>query len=172
MKFIKQLSVIIIISFIGEVLNRIIPLPVPASIYGLVLMFCALKFKVFPLEAVKETGTFLTGIMTLLFVPATVGFMNAFPVLKEYGILFFMIATVSTFLVMIVTGHVTQFIMRLSHKNDDGADCKTAAASGKTQSTPGNATEASVKTPASSIDAAAASSINAQADSNCSDGGK
>ena len=153
MKFIKQLSVIIIISFIGELLNRVIPLPVPASIYGLVLMFCALKFKIFPLEAVKETGSFLTGIMTLLFVPATVGFMNAFPVLKEYGILFFIIATVSTFLVMIVTGHVTQFIMRLSHKNDGDTECKTAPI-------------ASIKTPAASIDVHEAS-IKEPASSNC-----
>ena len=47
MKFLKQFTIILIVSFIGEILNHLIPLPVPASIYGLVIMFACLKFKIF-----------------------------------------------------------------------------------------------------------------------------
>lgn len=39
MKFISQFGVILALSFLGEVLHRWIPLPVPASIYGIVLLF-------------------------------------------------------------------------------------------------------------------------------------
>ena len=53
MKFVKQFAIFVTICFIGEVLHKVIPLPVPASIYGLVLMFCALKFKIMPLQEVE-----------------------------------------------------------------------------------------------------------------------
>ena len=51
-------------------LHAVLPLPVPASVYGLVLLLAALTAGVVKLEQVKETGTYLTGIFPLLFVPA------------------------------------------------------------------------------------------------------
>ena len=50
-----------------------LPLPVPASVYGLVLLLAALNFKLVKLDDVKEVGTYLTGIFPLLFVPAAAG---------------------------------------------------------------------------------------------------
>ena len=42
MKYVKQFGIIIIVSFLAEILNQVIPIPVPASIYGLVLMLAGL----------------------------------------------------------------------------------------------------------------------------------
>ena len=53
-----------------------LPLPVPASVYGLVLLLLALNFRLIKLEDVKEVGTYLTGIFPLLFVPAAAGVME------------------------------------------------------------------------------------------------
>lgn len=114
MKFVLQFAIIITVSFAGEILNHVIPLPVPASIYGLVLMFCCLKFKIFPLDSVKETSGFFNGIMPVLFVPSSVGFINALPLMKKYGIQFFLIAVITTIVVMVVTGRTSQFIIRHS----------------------------------------------------------
>ena len=63
MRFIKQLLIILGVTFAGEALHFLLPLPVPASIYGLVLMLLCLRFKVFPLRAVEETGDFLIDLM-------------------------------------------------------------------------------------------------------------
>ena len=114
MKFVLQFAIIITVSFAGEILNRVIPLPVPASIYGLVLMFCCLKFKIFPLESVKDASGFFNGIMPVLFVPSSVGFINALPLMKKYGIQFFLIAVITTIAVMVITGRTSQFIIRHS----------------------------------------------------------
>jgi len=54
----------------------VLPLPVPASVYGLVLLLLALNFRLIRLEDVKEVGVFLTGIFPLLFVPAAAGVME------------------------------------------------------------------------------------------------
>ena len=63
--------------FSGRDLPRSLPLPIPASIYGLLLLLAALRFGIVKLEQVKEVGLFLTGIFPLLFVPAAAGVMEA-----------------------------------------------------------------------------------------------
>ena len=82
MKYIVQFEIIIAISLIGELLNRIIPLPIPASIYGMVILFTALCTGLIKLSAVKETGKFLIYIMPMMFIPATVGLLESWSVMQ------------------------------------------------------------------------------------------
>lgn len=117
MNYVKQFCIILAFSFTGELLNRLLPLPVPASIYGLVLLFLALEFKLLKVDHIREVSKFLLGIMTIFFVPSSVGFINALPLMKKYGLQFTFIGIVSTIIVFAVTGRVTQFLMRLSRKN-------------------------------------------------------
>ena len=108
MKYIRQFLIILLISFIKELL----PLPVPASIYGLVLLFLALEFHIIPLEAVKETGKFLIEIMPILFVPAGVGLIESWDALRPIFVPVLAIMVISTVVVMAVSGRVTQSVMR------------------------------------------------------------
>ena len=112
LKYIKQFFIIILVSFIGEILNLLIPLPIPASIYGIVLMFLALEFKIIPIESVKETGKFLIEIMPIMFVPAAVGLIDSWVILKPSILEYAVITVVTTFVVMAVSGLVTQALMK------------------------------------------------------------
>ena len=112
MKFVNPFGIILVISLIGELLNYLIPLPIPASIYGLVLMLGCLQLHVIPLSEVKETSAFLIEIMPLMFIPAAVGLITSFDILKAHLIAYLVITVVSTFLVMVVSGHVTQLVIR------------------------------------------------------------
>ncbi len=117
MRFLKQFAIIIAISFLGEVMNRFIPLPIPASIYGLLLMFLALFFKIFPVSAVKETSAFLLEIMPLMFIAPAVAVIDNFAVLQSAWWKLLILAVVSTIAVMGISGAVTQFIIKKSGKN-------------------------------------------------------
>ncbi len=110
------------ISFIGEILNYFIPLPVPASIYGLVLMFLALKFKIFKVSSVKDAGGFLLDVMPLMFVPPVIAILDNLEVLKANWWKFLVVGVISTVLVMVVTGLVTQWIIRLENKIKNGGE--------------------------------------------------
>ena len=118
MNYVKQLCIILAFSFAGEILNRLIPLPVPASIYGLVLMFLALEFKIIKVEHIKEVSKFLLGIMSIFFVPSSVGFINALPLMKKYGIQFAIIGIASTVIVFGITGQVTQLLMKIRDRKN------------------------------------------------------
>ena len=116
MKYLKQLFIIVIVSFVGELIHFFVPLPIPASIYGLVILFLLLEFKIIKLEKVKDVSSFLLGIMPIFFVPPCVGFINAFPLMKQYGVQFIVIGIGTTILVMVSTGWVVQLIMNAKER--------------------------------------------------------
>ena len=116
MKYLKQLSILFAFTFISEILNRIIPLPIPASIYGLVFLFLCLEFKIIKIDQIKDTADFLLAILPIMFVPSSVGFIKALPLMKKYGIQFIIIGVSTTFLVMIVSGLITQLILRIKKR--------------------------------------------------------
>lgn len=120
MKFLKQFSIILTFAFIGELLNYFLPLPIPASIYGIVLLFVCLCFNIIPLEAVRDTGKFLIEIMPVMFIPAATGLLNSWDIIKSSLISYGIITLLSTVIVMGVTGKVTQAILKhLSKKEGD-----------------------------------------------------
>ena len=104
MKYVKQFLIILIICFLGELCRFIIPLPVPASIYGLVLMLACLMTGIIKLDQVDETATFFIDIMPVLFIPAGVGLIASYQALKPH--------LVTTVIVMGVTGVVAQRMMK------------------------------------------------------------
>lgn len=122
MKYLKQVSIIFAFTFISEILNRIIPLPIPASIYGLVFLFLCLEFKIIKIDQIKDTADFLLAILPIMFVPSSVGFIKALPLMKKYGIQFLIIGVSTTFLVMIVSGLITQLILRIKKRFNKKSD--------------------------------------------------
>lgn len=112
MKYIREFGIIIVISLIGELLNYLIPLPIPSSIYGLVIMFLCLHFKIVKVADVKKTAVFLIEIMPLMFIPAAVGIIESWDIIKPNVIAYAIITIVSTVLVMAVAGRVTQWVIR------------------------------------------------------------
>ena len=87
-------------------------------------MFLALQFKVIQLEQVKEAAKYLIEIMPLMFIPAGVGLMNAWGVLKPICIPVIVITIISTIVVMGISGKVTQFVIRLEKRNKSERDVK------------------------------------------------
>lgn len=113
MKYLRQLLIILIFSFAGEVLHYLVPIQIPASIYGLVLLFIGLMTGLIQLSQVQETAKFLIEIMPMMFIPAGVGLLESWGVLKPILVPVIVILVVSTVLVMGVSGLVTQGVMHI-----------------------------------------------------------
>ncbi|WP_075721887.1 CidA/LrgA family protein [Roseburia sp. 499] len=116
MKYLKQFFIIMLISFIGEVLKWFIPLPIPASIYGLILMLTALCTGIIKVEKVEETSTFLIEIMPVMFIPASVGLLDSWGELRDIIFPIGAIIIITTIVVMGVTGKITQGIIRMEKR--------------------------------------------------------
>lgn len=118
MKYVRQFLLILAISFIGEFLKYVLPLPIPASIYGMAILFAGLMTGLIKLEAVKDTGKFLIEIMPLMFIPAGVGLLESWGVLRPIVLKIAVITVVSTVVVMAVSGRVTQGVIRSQRKRN------------------------------------------------------
>lgn len=119
MKYLKEFFCIVLFSLIGEVCNYFIPLAIPGSIYGLVLLFVALLCGWIKLPQVRDTAHFLIEIMPILFVPAVVGLLEKWDVLQPILIPVIVITVVSLVLTFAASAGVTQFVVKRSRKEGD-----------------------------------------------------
>ncbi|MDE5698213.1 MAG: CidA/LrgA family protein [Lachnospiraceae bacterium] len=115
MKLLRQFCIILFVSFLGELLHILIPLPIPASVYGLVLMLLALCSGILKMAQVKEAADFLIEIMPVMFIPAAVGLLESWSALQSIWLPVIVITILTTVIVMAVTGQVTQRMIRREH---------------------------------------------------------
>lgn len=116
MKYIKQLFIILAFSMIGELLAAVIPLPVPAAIYGFVLLFLALCTGLLKEEMISETANFLISVMGIFFVAPAVNILAYYDVIAPSLVPICVIVISSTFVVFTVSGLVTQWLRRKEEK--------------------------------------------------------
>lgn len=112
MKYIKQILIILAFSFLGELLAAVIPLPVPAAIYGFVLLFLALSAGILKEDTIADTANFLISVMGVLFVAPAVNILSYYEVIAPALVPILVIVVSSTFVVFGVSGLVTQWLRR------------------------------------------------------------
>lgn len=120
MKYLLQFLVIIAFSFLGELLHYCLPLPIPASIYGIVLLFVALELKWVKVKDIRETSSFLIAVMPVMFIPAAVGLIDSYKSIGNSWIAYIVVTVLSTFIVMGVSGYITQLVIRSAKGQDNG----------------------------------------------------
>ena len=120
MKILRQFVIILLISFLGELLKAALPLPVPASVWGLILMLAALKTGVLKLSQVSDAAVFLIEIMPVMFIPASAGLLTSWEQLSPIVIPVAVITSVTTILVMAVSGRATQFVQHYDKRRKAG----------------------------------------------------
>ena len=120
MKYVYQFSLILGISFLGEALHALLPVPIPASIYGLLLLFVLLILRVIKVDDLKETGNFLTTLLPLLFVSPVVSLLDCWEQMSGHLIPIITIMVASTLITFGVSGKVTQMMInRQGIEKDD-----------------------------------------------------
>ena len=129
MKYLLQFLIIVAISFLGELLHYFISLPIPASIYGIILLCVALQMGWIKVRQIREVSTWLIAIMPALFIPSAVGLLKSWDILSQSLVKYSVITFVSTLVVMGLTGLATQYAIRQSKNKEakeageNGSEC-------------------------------------------------
>lgn len=111
MKYIKQILIILAFTALGELLAYLIPLPIPAAIYGLVLLLIALCTGLLKPKHIDETARFLVSIMPVLFIAPTVSILSYWGIIAPNLVPIIVIVVVCTVLVFAVSGLVTKALL-------------------------------------------------------------
>jgi len=120
MQYLSQFLWILLFSFVGELLHVLLPLPIPASIYGLVLLFLSLQTGILRLKQVEKAGNFLIGLMPLLFVAPVVNILGCWDVIRDNLIPIAIVIAVSTVIVFGLSGRITQRLLDRKKGDIDG----------------------------------------------------
>ena len=116
MKYLKQLMIILIAYFLGVIIQVLFNLPIPGTVLGLIFLFLALSFGIVKTEMIEDICEVLISHMSFLFIPAGVGLMTSFDMLKGKVVAFSSIIVISTFIVWIVTAYVVKFLRKVCSK--------------------------------------------------------
>ena len=117
-EYLKQSALIFGFSLLGEALNRLIPLPIPAAVYGLVLLFAALCLKLIKVEQISKVSDFLLTLLPILFVSPAVNLLESWNILAPHVIPIALLVISSTILVFAIAGVISQIFCR--KEPDDG----------------------------------------------------
>lgn len=112
MKYLHQAVILAAVTLAAEVVKYLLPLPVPTSIYGLVLLFLLLKTGILKLEQIEDVGGLLLELMPLLLVPASVSVLAELETVRSMLVPLLLAGFVGTMLVMLLTGRIAQRIAR------------------------------------------------------------
>lgn len=118
MKYLSQFLIILGFTLAGEALSGFIPLPIPASVYGIVLLFAALCLGLVKVEQVKDAGGFLTSILPVLFVSPAVGLLENWDLIKGSLVPMFLLILASTVLTFGIAGRITQALGKKEGNKD------------------------------------------------------
>ena len=112
MKYVREFLIIMIFTLIGELLQKLLPIPIPASVYGLLLLFLALCTKVVKISDIEKVGDFMIAIMPMMFIAPAVKIMDIWGDIAEDLIPIIVVMVLSTIIVFAVAGWVTQWMER------------------------------------------------------------
>lgn len=116
------MAILLGFNLLGAGIKMLLHLPLPANVIGLILFTVSLYTGLIKLEWVKATALFLTKHMMLFFIPFLVGTMAFLPFIGAN--LFSMVFTLfgSTFIVLAVTGWMTERLSREAAEGDGKYD--------------------------------------------------
>jgi holin-like protein len=107
-----QLAVIFAICVAGEILHRIVGVPLPGNIIGMVLLLVLLCLKVLKPEQISGVSSFFLNHLALFFLPPSIAIMAVGDeVLSQWPLLLFL-CVAFTLVTIAIGGRCTQFLIR------------------------------------------------------------
>lgn len=116
MKYLSQFCIIMGFTFVGEAIQRLLPLPIPGSVYSLVLLFAALCLGIVKLDQVKDVAKFLTSILPILFVAPAVGIVEYWELISGHLLAIVLLILGSTVFTFGISGSVVQWLTKKGEK--------------------------------------------------------
>ena len=118
---VQSVFLLLMLKLTGEVLHRLLHLPVPGPVLGMIILAAYLLRRPEAMESgLRRVTAPLLNNMGLLFVPAGVGVVEVFDVLRRQWMPIEVGVMGSTMLALVVTGVLMQWLLRQSRSFPGG----------------------------------------------------
>ena len=112
MKVLRELGIILGVLFVSHIIQNVINLPIPSAVLGMFILLILLVTGIVKVEMVESVSDFLLKHLTFFFLPAGIGIMTRFDLIKDIWAKFLLISLISTALVIATTGLVSQGLLK------------------------------------------------------------
>lgn len=116
MKLLKEIALVLIIAMMGDILARVVDIPIPGSVLGMLLLLIALSAGMIKIQSLEQISTFLLSNLAFFFIPAGVGLMNVMGTVQTDLVKILAVVILSTILVLVTTGWTVQFLQGVVKK--------------------------------------------------------
>ena len=116
MKILKELTIILFITFLGEILSKTLSLPLPGTVVGMLLLLACLITKIIKVDSLKITSNYMLDNLAFFFLPAGVGIISSLNILSGNTFKILTVIIISTLVVTVVTGLTVQGLIILQKK--------------------------------------------------------
>ena len=120
MKLFREAIIIFGIYLLGVLITDITGVPIPGNVIGMVILFLLLYLKVIKVEQISTISNFFLDHLAFFFIPAGVGLISSFSVIKNIWLQLLIVCFVTTAITMICTGLVVQKIANKKEGDKDG----------------------------------------------------
>ncbi|AMM98214.1 MULTISPECIES: antiholin-like murein hydrolase modulator LrgA [Bacillus] len=138
--FLSQAFIFATVMFVSNLISMYLPIPMPASVIGLVLLFVLLTTKIVKLEQVEQLGTSLTGLISFLFVPSGISVIQSLGVMQEVGVQVVGVIIIATIMLLAATGLFSQLLLQLSEKPQKRKETKESKSTPSHSNKPASST--------------------------------
>ncbi|MEB2358632.1 antiholin-like murein hydrolase modulator LrgA [Bacillus pumilus] len=138
--FLSQAFIFATVMFVSNLISMYLPIPMPASVIGLVLLFVLLTTKIVKLEQVEQLGTSLTGLISFLFVPSGISVIQSLGVMQEVGVQVVGVIIIATIILLAATGLFSQLLLQLSEKPQKRKETKESKSTPSHSNKPASST--------------------------------
>nr|WGE04826.1 CidA/LrgA family holin-like protein [Bacillus subtilis] len=112
-----QIALLFIFARLINWVTALLHINIPrSSIIGIVILFTLLHFNIIKLEWIELGATWLLGELLLFFIPSAVGVIEYGDIMSKFGVSILLVVIISTFVVMVSTGTLTQLIAKRKEK--------------------------------------------------------
>lgn len=120
MKLFREAIIIFGIYLLGVLITDITGVPIPGNVIGMLILFLLLYLKVIEVEQISTISNFFLEHLAFFFIPAGVGLISSFSVIKNIWLQLLIVCFVTTAITMICTGLVVQKIANKKEGDKDG----------------------------------------------------
>ncbi|MCB1907089.1 MAG: CidA/LrgA family protein [Rhodocyclaceae bacterium] len=117
----KALTLLLLFQLAGEILSRLLALPVPGPVIGMALLFLLLLTRGGPGGELRETSNTLLSHLSLLFVPAGTGVLLHFQRVADEWLALSVALVASTLIGIAVTALVLNMMIRRGRRDEAGS---------------------------------------------------
>lgn len=122
MKILQESIIILSIYLIGEIISKALSLPIPGNILGMLILLLLLCTKVIKIDQIESISNFFLDHLAFFFIPAGVGLLTSFNLIKDSLLSILIICIITTSIVLVVTGKVVELVININKNNLNKGD--------------------------------------------------